>query len=396
MAAEVPPPITLCVVYHNGETVTGTRDVTVSTQSTILNLVQEAITTPSTIANAVVTTHGFTKLYHPGPEGQSNNNRSLHDCHIDNGDIITVFQSETAYDKAWQEQSVTIRLEPDNEQHRGKFKLEKVTEGNFSYFKAVEDPNGDDLFSNKNVFQVVDITMRDMQRSKLKYILLRDESGNLRSKRLRKTVGKRIRYVLQMIHYNLDAASRYPAGAREFMIRGIMYKHQDVFTKDGNFHNEINHVLELLSEGLRIRVGDTFVSIPVRGFNVASETKGKYDGPLSFVYKKNGVVVASFDCISGDDAIANTINNRSGYSVPDYYPRAKDGMGTGSIDFDSVEITTNAKYILVCEDGSIFKYLRQIKIWELFPVILVCAHGRPDKDTVAFVHMLHHGLNLPV
>lgn len=394
MAAEVPPPITLCVVYHNGETVTGTSNVTIGTQSTVLNLV-EAITSPSTFANAVVTTHGYAiKLFHPGPNGQSNNNRKLQNCYIDNGDIVTVFESETAYNKAWQEKSVTIRLEPDKEQHRGKFRLEKVTEGNFSYFKAVQDPNGDHLFSSKNVFQVVDLTVRDMQRSKLKYVLLRDESGNLRSKQLRKTIGKRIKCVLHAIHYNLNGTKRYPVGAREFMMRGVMYKHKDIFSKE-DYNAEISHVMELLSEGLRIKVGNNFISIPERAFNMTVEAKGKYDGPLSFVYKKNGVVVASFNCISGDDAIGNRINNGRGYTVPDYYATSKAGMGTGCIDFNSVEITTNAKYILICEDGTIFNYLRQIKVWELFPVILICAHGKSDRNTVAFVHMLHNGLNLP-
>lgn len=306
----------------------------------------------------------------------------------------SVFESEIAYNQAWREQSKTIKLEPDDEEIRGKFLLERVEEGGFSYFKADKNPNGDDLFSNLNVFQVVNQAMIDMQRSNHKYVVLRDEAGNLKSKRLKGKNGKRISVLLHAIHYNLDAAKRVPAGAREFMIRGVMYKHQDIFSKE-NYHQEMSRVFELLSDGLRIKVGDKFIPIPERGFNMTVESKGKYDGSLSFVYKNGGVEIDSFNCLSGERATGNRINNGRGFHVPDYYPRSKVGMGTGSIVFDSVVITSNAKFILVCEDGTVFNFLRQIKVWEVFPIILVCAHGRPDKDTIAFVHMLHNGLNLP-
>jgi len=122
--------------------------------------------------------------------------------------------------------------------------------------------------------------------------------------------------------------------------------------------------------------------------NVSHDAFGK----LRFEYMKGGEVVDSFDC----QQPINRVNSTKGYTVPDYYARSRVGMEIISCDFDAVDIVTNARFILVCEDGIVFNYLLQVKVWDHVPVVLVCTHGFPCNDTIAFVHMLRTGLQLPV
>jgi len=334
------------------------------------------------------TTHPF---YHPD-SSPANYDKSLKDCKIENNDILIVFSSIAEYEKVLSEKRSTVHLAPD-ESIKGKFRLVEVTDdaGNTEYFKAVPDENGDPLFSPKHVFMVVNQTMIEMQRSGWKFILLRDNLGVVKEHLFRGKFGKRIKCTLKTIHYNLNAGERYPTGARTVMGRGLMYEFSHLFNKD-QYTNQLSRISTFLSEGLRICVGEQFVSIPERAFSITRETKGRYDGKLRFEYKKGEEVVGFFDC----QQPINRLNNTNGYTAPDYCARSRLGMEIIGCDFDEVDVVTNAKFILVCEDGIVFNYLRQVKVWDHVPVVLVCAHGFPCNDTVAFVHMLHTTLQLPV
>ena len=62
--------------------------------------------------------------------------------------------------------------------------------------------------------------------------------------------------------------------------------------------------------------------------------------------------------------------------------------------YDEVRLKSNAWCVLVCEDSGLFNLLRQVQFWNMFPVILVMAKGKPDHETVAFVSMLCNTLKI--
>jgi hypothetical protein len=392
MALSAPSNISITLLHHDGNKVLKDTEITIdplAKGSVLVALVQNWMAEDTFVISRGPTTHPF---YH-SDRSPTNNDKSLKDCNIENNDILVVFSSIVEYDEVISQKRSTVHLAPANELIKGKFRLVEVTDdaGNIEYFKAVPDENGDPLFSPKHVFKVVNQTMIEMQRSGWRFISFRDNLGEVKEKLLKGTLGKRIKCTLKTIHYNLNAEERYPEGARTFMGRGLMYEFTHLFNKN-SYNNELYAILVMLSEGLRICVGQEFVSIPERGFHITNEAKGRYDGKLRFEYMKGGEVVDSFNC----QQPINRVNNIKGYSVPDYYARSSLGMGIIGCDFDAVDIVTNARFILVCEDGIVFNYLREVKVWDHVPVVLVCAHGFPCNDTIAFVHMLRTSLQLPV
>ena len=375
--------IKITVVSHNGSTTTDAKEIIVNPDTKLSTLVNHVKKDDGNVIS-----FGMYILHQPGPNGQAKDQKSLIECNISNGDIITVFQSMDAYQEAWKKETHTISLDAANPIIQGNLRLEH----NGDYFEAKNDENGKRLFCSEHVFELVNKTLLQLRDVNCKHIMIRNAEGTLSKRPLIGSKGKKTMLVLRTIHYNLSAERRFSFRVRESMMRAIYYTFKHLFNKD-SYNEEIRTILNLLSEAMRVKVGDDWVAVPIRAFNIVSEVKGVYDGELVFDYEFGDRNI-KFDC----DCIVNRWHNKGGYTVPEYYRTTLLGMETREFDkiVDSVSVSTAAKCVLLIEDGGVFKYLQEVEFWKYFPVVLVCCHGHSDLVTRAFVHMLHNCLKLPV
>eukprot|EP00984_Skeletonema_dohrnii_P012752 scaffold5206_cov78-Skeletonema_dohrnii-CCMP3373.AAC.5 len=352
---------------------------TTVSELTGLSLLGENVTK----SNLVLTLGPLMLLYHPNEKSTDTDlELTLADYNVANKDTIAVLSVEQYSDSlSAGKVPKPIDLQHPNENLRGNYRLEMVVDGQgiIRHFEAVrDDVNGTRLFSRSNVLVAVTQMMKKIYENKNRFYQYYDEDNVLRDQILEgDAVGNRVMAFLKLVHQN----SCSPTGPRQFMKRYIMYKTFPRYGKD--YHGELNRVIEFLSIAIRIRVGDEFVSIPERAFGVKAETDGSYDGKLSFEFKLHGRVVGTFDC----NDIVNQANNAGGYKVPQYYLMGRSGI-EHPVWFDEVVMRSNAHCVLVVEDGCTFNLLRQVKFCDRFPCIIVCPHGLPDHETVAFVHML--------
>ena len=383
--ATAPQTIKLTILYQDGGgAVQSTKEIIVNPASDLRSLIDLVKDDYSNVVSL-----GMRVLYKPGEDEQLD--KTLTDCDIADGFCISVFSSETEYHDTFEEKSHMVPLHAADHRIRGKFTLSKFTNDiNGSFCEAVSDSDGKDLFSPANVFQVVNQALNQVAAAKGNFIYLRNLDGTLTPRTLRTRKGKQLKAVLRTIHYNMNAPKRFSSKEREVMARAVMYTYKSIFDKK-NYNNEIRAILDVLSLGLRIKVGNEWIPIPARAFNLVSEITGVFDGDLKIEYKIGDRTV-TFDC----GHIVNKIHNITGYSVVDYYKMSLLGIGTQYLEMDSVKIRTKAKYLLLVEDGGVFKYLREVQIWEYLPVVLVCTHGYSDLETRAFVHMLHKHVGLSV
>ena len=85
------------------------------------------------------------------------------------------------------------------------------------------------------------------------------------------------------------------------------------------------------------------------------------------------------------------MNNPRGFNIPNWFPRMD--LAIELPKYDKVVLKSDARCIVVIEDGGLFNLLRQTQFCKKFASILVCAHGLPDMDTIAFVWWLCSALN---
>ena len=283
--------------------------------------------------------------------------------------------------------------------YEGKWRLVEKTDGDgCKYLEAVrDDENGELLFSETNMKTIMAVAYNQIEESGFKWLPARDENGHVKSYSLTKTKrGKRLKHLIHRIHYLKDAEGRNPPGHRWTLLRTTMYRFSKSFSKD-RYSTEISNALQKLSQSIRIKVGDDWVCTPERAFGIKGDTKGKYDGDLEMNYYKDGILQGSQKCLDP----LNRLNNNMGFHVPDWYPefdqkieKIKVEVGEQEYVYDEVRLKSNAWCVLVCEDSGLFNLLRQVQFWNMFPVILVLAKGKPDHETVAFVSMLCNTLKI--
>lgn len=174
------------------------------------------------------------------------------------------------------------------------------------------------------------------------------------------------------------------------LVRMLMYKYGNIFSKD-RYNTQATDALRWLSDRLVIKVGSEWKNIPERAFGILAEGKGTFDGSIAFQFNAKGGGGGMYDCLNNVQRSMHPNGNR----VPNWFQTNDQGIAPHE-HFDSVTLISDAKYILILEDGYLFHLFRIVQLWLQIPVILVCSHGIPDNDTVGFVWMLQENLKLDV
>ena len=174
------------------------------------------------------------------------------------------------------------------------------------------------------------------------------------------------------------------------LVRMLMYRYNYIFSKE-KYTAEIAQGIRWLSDRLVIKVGSEWKNIPERAFGLLSEGKGTFDGSIKFQFNAERGGGGMYDCL---DNVQRSMHP-TGFPVPNWFQTNDQGIAPHE-QFDSVTLISNAKYILILEDGYLFHLFRMVQLWLQIPVILVCSHGIPDNDTVGFVWMLQKTLKLDV
>ena len=343
--------------------------------------------------DANVISVGKRLLYNSGYDDKVDSSKSLTDCDIADRFCLSVFSSKEGYAAVWKKERTTVHLDAIDSRISGKWDLKLRTQPD-KHFEALRPDDGDDgraLFCAEHVLQLVELCYDQVSVTKGKYLEVRKPDGTKSTKSLGSKKGRQLRALLRVVHYNLDARNRFSSQDREVMQRTLLYEYKDIFSKD-IYAEEVRKLVKQLSNAIRVKVGEEWISVPERAFNIVAEVSGRYDGEIKFIFNGSGTTVGEFDC--GD--IWNAINNAGGFTTPKYYRTSMLGMGTRGVEIESVSIETDAKYALIVEDGGVFCCLRQSELFKTVPVVLICTHGHSDMDTRAFVHMLHNKLGLQV
>jgi len=122
------------------------------------------------------------------------------------------------------------------------------------------------------------------------------------------------------------------------------------------------------------------LNVPERALQIVSEPNAKVAGRLYYEFADGSML-----------DFTQTNVQEFGFDAPGEIANAQLGISEGG------SMYTDARFVLVCEDGGTFLRHTRKKIWENIPVILVCSHGMcGDKNSKMLVYILNKAFKLQV